>query len=206
MCPDRQMLSVYLDNELPSPWKEKMEAHVSQCTECQKLLKQYQFVSNAVHPENNLTEPRIDSAEERAQERAQKRVWENLSLLDFGEKKRISQKWNRSVSLPLPAAAAAALVIAFMAAFIGNTFSRSQNVNTIASLDAQPVFSANEAAFEARNMITSADLARIIQYLDEQEKGSNMMIINLPETEDFTISGEPALIRAADYSRRDSFR
>jgi anti-sigma factor RsiW len=45
MCPDRQILSVYLDEELPSPWKEKMEAHVSSCAECQAVLEKYQAVS-----------------------------------------------------------------------------------------------------------------------------------------------------------------
>jgi anti-sigma factor RsiW len=192
MCPDRQILSVYLDKELPSPWKEKMEAHVSSCAECQAVLKQYTVVSHLANSEDdNLSIQNIDAA----QERAQKRVWEQLSVLNFQEeKKTIFHNWNRPLSLPLPAAAAAAILIAFIAAFIGSTVSRPvQNLNTVAALDAQ-------------NIIPSADLARIIQYLDAQEDASSMMIINLPETENFTSSGEPALIRAADYSRGNKFR
>jgi anti-sigma factor RsiW len=194
MCPDRQILSVYLDNELPSPWKEKMEVHISSCAECRKILNRYQALSILSHSEEDFSVSNIDAALDRTQEQAKDRVWEQLSVLNFGEKKIVSHNWNRSFSLPVPFAVAAALVIAFTAAFIGNTLSRPvQNLNTVAALDAQ-------------NVIPSADLARIIQYLDAQEDASSMMIINLPETEDFASSGEPALIRAADYSRREKFR
>ncbi|MDR2900970.1 MAG: hypothetical protein LBV20_05580 [Treponema sp.] len=187
MCPDRQILSVYLDKELPSPWKEKMEAHVSSCMKCQAVLKQYQAASSLTNLEqDDFLSSRLDSAKDR--------VWEQLSVINFEKKKPAFSQWNHSLSLPLPAAIAAALVIAFTAAFIGNSVSRpAQNLNAVAALEAQ-------------NVIPSADLARIIQYLDAQEDDSSMMIINLPETEDFASSGEPALIRAADYSRGKNFR
>jgi hypothetical protein len=186
MCHDRQILSVYHDKELPSPWKEKMEVHVSSCAACQTILKQYQVVSHTASSEE------VDFS--RSSDFVKERVWEKLSVLKFEEKHLVSPHWNRSFSLPIPAAVAAALVIAFTAAFIGSTLSRpAQNLNTIAALDAQ-------------NVIPSADLARIIQYLDAQDDASSMMIINLPEDENFTSSGEPALIRAADYSRRGNSR
>ncbi len=186
MCPDRQILSVYHDKELPSPWKEKMEAHVSSCSECQALLKQYQDVSALANSEKGDVAGPCSSAKER--------IWEQLSVLPFEEKKIISYNRIRSLSLPLPAAIAAALLIFFMAAFIGSTISRpSRNLNAVAALEAQ-------------NVIPSADLARIIQYLDAQDDAAGMMIINLPETGDFMSSGEPALIRAADYSRGKTFR
>ena len=35
------MLSVYLDGELPSPWKEKLEEHVSGCPECAGRIGAY---------------------------------------------------------------------------------------------------------------------------------------------------------------------
>jgi hypothetical protein len=162
-----------------------MEAHVSSCAVCQKVLSRYQVTSILANTEEDDFSG-INSVKDR--------VWEQLSGLKFEEKKAAAHNWNRSFSLPLPAAIAAALLIVFMAAFIGSTVSRpTQNLNTVAALDAQ-------------NVIPSADLARIIQYLDAQEDASSMMIINLPETEDFTSSGEPALIRAADYSRRASQR
>ncbi len=186
MCPDRQILSVYLDKELPSPWKEKMEAHIASCSECQALLEQYQAVSALANSEkNDLTE---------LQNSAKERIWEQFSDLPFNERKTVLYHKNHSLSLPLPAAIAAALLIVFMAAFIGSTISRpSQNLNAVAALEAQ-------------NVIPSADLARIIQFLDAQDDASSMMIINLPETEDFTSLGEPALIRAADYSRGKTYR
>lgn len=192
MCPDRQILSVYLDNELPSPWKEKMEAHVASCAECRTILKQYQAVSVMA---NSAKDDHIKSAENSAKDR----VWEQIAMLDFGEQNVLSPRgnrsslWKHSVSISVPAAIAAALLIAFTAAFIGTAFTRPvQDLHSVAALEAQ-------------NVIPSADLARIIQYLDTQEDASSMMIINLPETENFTSSGEPALIRAADYRKRNNF-
>lgn len=126
---------------------------------------------------------------------AKGRIWENLSALEVREKETVYHNWNRAVSLPLPAAIAAGLVIAFMAAFVGAVVLRPAvpNINTIAGLEAQSV-------------IPSSDIARIIEYLDAQENPANMVIIQLPESQNFVSSGEPTLIRAADYTRGDYFR
>ena len=34
MCPDRGLLSAYVDGEVPSPWKERLAAHLSECPSC----------------------------------------------------------------------------------------------------------------------------------------------------------------------------
>jgi len=38
MCPEPQLISIYLDNELPSPWKEKLESHLAECSSCREKL------------------------------------------------------------------------------------------------------------------------------------------------------------------------
>ncbi|GHU05470.1 hypothetical protein FACS1894147_11680 [Spirochaetia bacterium] len=48
MCPDRQILSLYHDDELPSPWKEKLESHVASCPACAARLAQYRDLSRVL--------------------------------------------------------------------------------------------------------------------------------------------------------------
>lgn len=38
-CPSKDLHSVYLDNELPEVYRERYEAHVRSCKECQRQLK-----------------------------------------------------------------------------------------------------------------------------------------------------------------------
>ena len=38
MCPDNEHLSSYVDDEIPSPWKERMESHLSSCRRCSEKV------------------------------------------------------------------------------------------------------------------------------------------------------------------------
>ncbi len=40
-CPDSDLFSAYIDGEVPSPWKEKLEFHLSSCLECKKRTERY---------------------------------------------------------------------------------------------------------------------------------------------------------------------
>lgn len=41
MCPDEELLSSFLDGEVPSPWKERIENHLVLCTRCSMKLEAY---------------------------------------------------------------------------------------------------------------------------------------------------------------------
>jgi hypothetical protein len=195
MCPDRQILSLYSDKELPSPWKEKLESHLENCPDCQSTLAGYRQLGEM------LREP--DSQTVQA---AQDRLWKKLgeaktlntsSVVLRRERMRI---WSRSISLPLPlAAAAAVLIIVIFLALIGVI---------------GPIQSPSQDRMAAINIelddheivpIPVQDLSGVLQYLSSQD-GGDFMVVRLPETRRFTRVGEPALINAADYSRRNTFR
>jgi hypothetical protein len=172
MCPDNQILSIYFDGELDSPWKEKFESHLENCASCQEHLSLYrrtrqELVKTPVNPEKALV-----------------RVWENSN---FTAKRRV---WNHSISIPVPIAAAAGLVM----------------VLTMAALIAlkQPIrFNGGDpqlAGIEMQEMIPTSDMANFFQYLGS-DNSAEMVIIRLPEAT-FTKAGEPRMIRAVDYSRR----
>ena len=41
MCPDESLLSAYIDGEVPSPWKEKLESHVVECPKCAVRVSEF---------------------------------------------------------------------------------------------------------------------------------------------------------------------
>ncbi|HOT62647.1 MAG TPA: zf-HC2 domain-containing protein, partial [Treponemataceae bacterium] len=47
-CPDQDLYSAYVDGEVPSPWKEKLEAHASKCPTCRRAVERFASVSALV--------------------------------------------------------------------------------------------------------------------------------------------------------------
>jgi hypothetical protein len=189
MCPDRQILSLYFDGELPSPWKEKMEAHLETCAGCRKRLEEYRSFSSAA---GIIGEDEIVAAKDR--------VWLRLTApapVKSGGNRGLFQEslWNRSVTLPLPAAAAIFIVIAFFAIL---TLS-GQRVAVFSGTP--PVASAID--MDVHGIAPVSDMNGVLQYLSSQD-ASEFMIIKLPESRSFSRFGEPALLKAADYSVNSS--
>jgi hypothetical protein len=198
MCPDRQILSVYHDRELPSPWKEKMELHLAGCPECRAALARIEAFSTAMREDS-------DYKAGFSPEETGERVWNTLAdLSGSGETphrvirrdvSRWRRVWNRSVTIPLPAAMAAAVFLA--AAFtlmLVNRPPRSDGISNTAI--------SGGMEFDTPDIVPVSDMNDVLRYLGQDNSGTEFMIIRLPETKPFMNAGEPAIIRAADYSRR----
>ena len=187
MCPDRQLLSVYFVGELVSPWKEKMQSHLASCPDCRVLLENYQRLS--------LHSP--DSGRETELEKAKERVWRNLEGKARFETRpfRETRFWARRISIPFPAAAAAALLIAAFAVFWTMRPKEQASNMTIASeMNGMPDLT-------VQGMVPVTSINEVLQYIGNRD-GTDIIILRLPESRNFTSTGEPAIIRAADYSRR----
>ena len=195
-CPDTQLLSVYFDGEMPSPWKEKMEGHVSGCPVCKKRLETYRFISRAPA-----------TADAAVSDEARERVWQKLEL-SLGEAKPASPSlpitrrrqlwWRKRLSVPIPAAAAAAAILLFVSAFIlfrNNPVEEKVPFMTLAS----------EAELDVPGIIPVSDMESVLQYLNVRDSGE-VLIIRLPESRNFINYGEPAVIKAADYTRNQGWR
>ncbi|HQL32310.1 MAG TPA: zf-HC2 domain-containing protein, partial [Treponemataceae bacterium] len=50
-CPDADLYSAYVDGEVPSPWKEKLEAHSAVCPDCRKRVQRYQALHSLMKKE-----------------------------------------------------------------------------------------------------------------------------------------------------------
>jgi hypothetical protein len=213
MCPDLEVLSVYFDGELPSPWKEKMEQHLEGCAECRSRLDAYRKISQVL--DSVSASDGQAGGSESALASAQARVWEKLEKsIRAGKASPAASEaenpaadgavpgttgrpslWSRRLSIPLPAAAAAALLILAAAFFASRPlFSPPVLNNEIAGIESE------------QGIIPVSDMSRVLQYLENQDNNGDIVIIRLPESRSFTSSGEPTLIRAVDYSRRNQSR
>ena len=194
MCPDREVISLYHDGELPSPWKEKLETHLESCPACSKVLAGYKYIGK------DLEELRTETVQA-----AQDRVWGKIAGLAaagadiHAEDRRIQRTggvkkiWNRSISLPLPAAAAAAVLIAALFFALLGIRPGMQPKQPDAAAVAK-------IGLDDQGIVPVNDMTGVLQYLSSQDN-NDVMVIKLPESRHFSRSGDPALINAADYSR-----
>jgi anti-sigma factor RsiW len=208
MCPDRQLLSVYLDGELPSPWKEKMENHLASCPLCRETLETWKRISGKMR---GAEDP---GPGERVWDRIRRRI---EAAADSGESgreepfrpavvlsgpRRVPGKfWRRRVSLPFPTVAA--IGAAVLALVLGSVLLRPDP-----PLIPGAALSSLETAgidMEFNSIRPVSDVSGVLQYLESMDS-DDIVIIRLPESRSFQSSGEPKMLRAADYSPGKSGR
>jgi len=186
-CSFRQWLSIYYDGEMESPWKEKMESHIAGCADCAKQLAAYKNISLS-----------LAMAENELPDEAQQRVLEKLETSGRSFEKRpawraASPVWKRRVSIPIPAAAAAVFIL-FAFAFLWirspGKPERTGAVNLAITAETELL----------PDVIPFSGMENVLQYLGSTDTG-DILILRLPERRNFASYGEPAIIKAADYSR-----
>jgi hypothetical protein len=200
MCPAPQLLSIYLDGELPSPWKEKMENHLAECSACRQKIKNFEKLLDKPDVQQVSVEQEVITA-------AKDRIWQNLqSRRSFQPRVSHLRRTNasaflqRRLSIPIPAAAAAALIIAFMSMMFvrgGQGLNDGLAIQHIEPHErANIIFAADE---DIPGIIPVADINSVLQYLNSDRP--DFIIIQLPESQNFYRAGDPEIIRAADYQR-----
>jgi hypothetical protein len=191
MCPEPKLISIYMDGELPSPWKEKMASHLEECPKCKEKFENLKSFFNNTDAQE----------EQKLIEEAKDRVWRKLQLAKRPvQRVRNYNVWQRKLSIPWPAAAAAAVLLVFATA----VWVRSGSNNNSGYAYLPPELSAVEKTGFAinveesiPNIITATDLNSVIKSLGGDR--TEIIILQLPESSSFFSSGEPAMIKAADY-------
>jgi anti-sigma factor RsiW len=233
MCPDPQLLSIYMDGELPSPWKEKMESHLSECSVCGERFKNFNRLQELLKKDTSQKRTVVESSgqaseelssEQELMEASMKRVWQKLEArsngtysyrtrsvktYSYGRRRQLrptgsqtENLWKHRLSIPLPAAAAAVVIIALGVAVLFR--GGSANNNAFANRQAESGDKSNfimAAEEEVTGIIPTGNISDVLQYLSSN--GTEIIILQLPESSNFSRAGEPAIIRAADYTRRD---
>jgi len=209
MCPEPQLLSIYMDGELPSPWKEKMEAHLKECPECAQRYKNFRRLQEMFKKNTRQSRTYVESdemlkpstaaqslPEQEFIESSKERVWKKM---ETGRRFCRRSVWGYKLSLPLPAVAAAAALILVMLAVLyirgGNFLFQNQAAKS------NFVIASEEE--EMPSVIPAAqDMNGLLQLLGSD--GTDVLILKLPESRNFARSGEPAIIRAADYNTNNT--
>jgi anti-sigma factor RsiW len=183
MCPDRQIISVYADGELPSPWKEKLERHLSNCPSCSERLAFYRRVSGLLHEDAAVLRAGAEAAADRARDRLPRQTPGRSPSL-------YRPLWRRSVAIPLPAAAAAAVLIIILSLAWVRREAAPGAVEALAGVN-----------LDIQDTVPVSGMEGVLQYLSAGDN-TDYVILTLPER-NFMSAGEPAIIKAADYSGRN---
>jgi len=99
MCPDRQILSAYLDGEVGSPWEGTIAEHVASCESCRSVIDSLQTVRHALQrgAEVDWQQP---------MDRVRQRLLHRQPAAPPKE-----TVWRRQVALPVPVAVLAAALL-----------------------------------------------------------------------------------------------
>ncbi|MDR0721531.1 MAG: hypothetical protein LBF75_01880 [Treponema sp.] len=171
-----------------------MELHLISCPVCKARLERFRRCSEALRdPQRGgrLT-PKIPVIEA-----AKDRVWQRMARLEterWGWRQSHSL-WQRTLSIPLPVATAAAVLLIMAFALI---LTRQPPIGIPPPQD---TMAASEMV-DMQGIIPASDMNEVLQYLENQDM-TDIVIIRLPETRSFSSSGEPTMLRAADYTRRN---
>ena len=178
VCPNPELLSAWLDGEVPSPWKEALAQHVQGCPGCAGRVASYRQLSAGLdRPDVACQEPVL------ARQRVFERLQKNIVM-----KQHRSHLLRRRLLVPLPFAAAAALVIGFLGVALLVSGQRNSQLRLA-------VRQATEARQVASNSI---GMESIMEYLSQQDSGVSITI-SLPQGSGFEHSGEPFIVREADF-------
>lgn len=115
-CPDSDLYSAYADGEVPSPWKEKLEAHLASCQQCKKTAERFAALHRAIAAGMpTLGEFRLKEGYQRLLAR---RVAGARNAARSGGGTLAFPSWmHDSVRIPVPALAAMLLAAVFLPAW-----------------------------------------------------------------------------------------
>ncbi len=179
MCPDRELLSAWLDGEVPSPWRETIDRHVEACASCSGAAEAMRGIQARLSDDRLSMDAVAGAAKRRVDERLGYAFARAPARLPF---------WARRYSVPFPVAAAAALVIAFLGLVLADSGRRNADLRM-----------AVRRAFEATPVAASGTgIESIIDYISRQNAPVNINI-TLPAEAFGASSGEPFIVREADY-------
>jgi len=177
MCPDDQILSQYFDGEVDLSTKEMIESHVDDCWRCRKRIEAFTNIRFKMLEEDEID---IDSEKEQVYRKIE-------NDYRFRQRKGF---WDKKWLIPAPVVVVSSIVICILFSALFVTLGMNQK-NTIA-------LKQQRALHIQMNEIQLDDLN---QFFDSQD----FMIeakMELPAQGDFSIMGEPQLLRAVDSKRR----
>ncbi len=183
MCPNPELISAFVDGEVPSPWKETLERHFKVCSACAEIVQGMRFLGSSLASENSS----FDSAESAAKAHVFDRLRSNIRKVPVKP-----ALFGRKILLPLPVVADAALVFAVLGFSLLNSGRNNTELRMAVrkTMDAIPVSTAG------------IGMESILEYLSKQDAGVNITI-TLPQGSSALNAagnpGDPFIVREADF-------
>jgi anti-sigma factor RsiW len=191
MCPDRDLLSAHADGEVPSPWRERLDEHVASCPDCAAVLAGYVDLSGALRAGAEPDEP---AALARGRERLDA-LLEGMHATPprtaprpSAAREAFGRALGRSISLPLPFAAAAALLVLFLGGATAVLALRPERGN--------PMQAVATGGLDQR-LAKPASMEELLRFLNSSD-GQVQLTINLPADATFGSAGTPVIMRSAE--------
>jgi anti-sigma factor RsiW len=180
MCPDREILSAYLDGEIPSPWDRAIAEHVEGCDACRALHARLEETRRILREPLELEEP---------MERVRRRILTSPPSLS-----REVSPWRRQVTLPLPVAAVAALLLLTLGVALAMSIARS-NVGFIR------VTRAPTGGTEYQFAVPADKAEALLKQLGGEEV-SREDVIRLPKNVKLLPVGQPKMGPETEFPRK----
>jgi hypothetical protein len=131
-------------------------------------------------------EPAFSGVMEAAEERVRANLEKRMSI-NAGSRYRTAGIWRRYVTVPLPVAAAAVIFVVTLAViWIRRPAIYLPEPGTVA------------AEIDMGGIVPVSDMDGVLQYLSGEDT-ENYVILKLPESRSFTSTGEPLILKEADY-------
>lgn len=162
-CPNKELLCVYADDEIDSPWKEQLERHLQECSACQNIYDRYTLVRRCMQQEAVCGHP-IDYSQSFTKLLAKK---ETMLAGKCEAQRKVLLKHHKSwfyasIRVPVPVAAAAVLLFVLMPLVL---FFRMEKTVVAASNSFVPVFPVSiEKSHYPFNETNSAVVGASVQY------------------------------------------
>jgi len=180
MCPDHELISAWIDGEVPSPWRETIERHIETCATCSQVV----LTMKQAHDLFSSDAEVIDASSQAARVR----VEERLGFAVFHGTPGTGAFWTRRYPVPFPVAAAAALALAVLGFALADSGRRNTDLRM-----------AVQRAYEATPVATSGmGMESIIEYISRQNSAVNINI-TLPAEAFGSVTGDPFIVREADF-------
>jgi anti-sigma factor RsiW len=192
MCPEPGLISAYVDGEVPSPWKERLAAHLAVCPACAERAASYEALRKRLSALDDIdVEASVERVRARLGESLNGRQGDrqfapaDAARGDIDESR--GKVWHRRLAVPLPLVAAAAAAMLFFAglAASGLIHPAKAAVQTLAAAEIAP------------SQAQPTNMEALVKYLEAQDAQVNVTI-QLPSGATFDSSGKPLVVKAED--------
>jgi hypothetical protein len=181
MCLDQEILSAYLDGEVMSHWKAKIEGHLAWCETCRMNLARLERTRRLLMAETpgDMQGP---------MERVRRRL-----LAESIRQPVLPPIWRRIVAVPMPVIAGAAALVLLLAASLTFSLLRS-NVGLVR------ITKAPSGGTEIQITAPIASLESLLRSVDNQDSPQD--VITLPSRYPLMSVGQPLMGKEAEFVRK----